>query len=142
LDKFFAAFPHLHKFFDDNAEFGMKNLYIRSLRPVGRIRFFHPPLNEGERSAIGRQSKNYPIQETNASMLKIALVIMRKKIVYEGFPAKLHLPVHDEVLSSCPKERIEEWKKIQEEAMQRAADAFLENGLLGVDTEILDRWTK
>jgi DNA polymerase I-like protein with 3'-5' exonuclease and polymerase domains len=142
MDKFFAAFPHLHKFFDDNAESGMKNLYIRSLQPVGRIRFFHPAMNEGEKSAIGRQSKNYPIQETNASMLKIALVIMRQKIIREKFPAKLHLPVHDEVLSSCPRDKAKEWKKIQEDAMQKAANAFLDDGLLGVDTEILDRWTK
>jgi DNA polymerase I-like protein with 3'-5' exonuclease and polymerase domains len=50
--------------------------------------------------------------------------------------------VHDEVLSSCPRDKAKEWKKIQEDAMQKAANAFLDDGLLGVDTEILDRWTK
>jgi DNA polymerase I-like protein with 3'-5' exonuclease and polymerase domains len=142
MDKFFSTFSHLEKFFNDNAAFGIKNNYIIGLPPTKRIRFFHTPVNEGERSAIGRQSKNYPIQEANASMLKVALVSMRNYIRDYNFPAKLHLPVHDEILSSCPRNKAEEWKAIQEKCMENAADMFLEKGLLGVDTKILDRWTK
>jgi DNA polymerase-1 len=142
MDKFFSTFSHLEKFFNDNAESGIKNNYIVGLPPTKRIRFFHTPVNEGERSAIGRQSKNYPIQEANASMLKIALVLMRNYIRDYKFPARLHLPVHEETLSSCPRNKAEEWKEVQEKCMIDAADMFLEKGLLGVDTEILDRWTK
>lgn len=58
------------------------------------------------------------------------------------FPAKLHLPVHDEILSSCYKDKAKEWESIQEYAMCFAADMFLEPGLLKTDTKILRRWTK
>ena len=75
-------------------------------------------------------------------MLKIALILMRNHIKDRKLPVILHLPVHDEVLSSCPKEFADEWKEIQETCMTQAADMFLEPGLLGVDTEILERWTK
>jgi len=47
-----------------------------------------------------------------------------------------------EILSSCHKDFAEEWKLIQEKAMTEAADLFLEPGLLGVDTHIMDRWRK
>jgi DNA polymerase I-like protein with 3'-5' exonuclease and polymerase domains len=67
---------------------------------------------------------------------------MRNYIRDYKFPARLHLPVHDETLSSCPRNKAEEWKEVQEKCMIDAADMFLEKGLLGVDTEILDRWTK
>ena len=142
MDRFFETFSHLKAFFQENSEFGKKHGFIKGLAPTKRIRFFHPPVHDGEKSAIGRQSQNYPIQEANASMLKIALVLMRKYIIENKYPAILHLPVHDEVLSSCPKDHAEEWKEIQEGCMIQAADMFLEPGLLGADTEVLERWTK
>ena len=142
MDNFFKVFNHLKAFFQQNSEFGIENHYIRGLEPVGRVRFFHPPANEGEKAAIGRQSQNYKIQEANASMLKIALVNMRKYIIEHDFPAKLVLPIHDETLSAAHKDRAEEWLEIQERIMREAADKFLEPGLLGVDSKITERWTK
>jgi DNA polymerase-1 len=139
---FFDTFPQLKIFFDKSEAEGQNDNYTVGLPPTNRIRFFHPPLNEGELNAIGRESKNFPIQEANASMLKIALIKLRNYIIEYKFPAKIHLPVHDEILSSCPKDRVKEWKVIQEKAMCDAADMFLEKGLLTVDTDILDRWTK
>jgi len=142
LNKYYKEFPGLKKFFAESEEFGMTNQYIRSAPPTKRIRFFHTPEHNGELQAIGRESKNFPIQETAASMVKIALIKLRKYIKKHNFPAKLILPVHDEILSACPKDKAEEWKKIQERAMTEAADLYLEKGLLGVETKITDRWTK
>jgi len=142
MNRFFATFPNLKTFFTKSEEFGIENNYIVGLEPTKRIRFFHPPLNSGEKSAIGRQSKNFPIQEANGSMLKIALITLRKYIMLNNFPAKLHLPVHDEILSSCAKDRAEEWLALQEKAMEEAADMFLEPGLLKVDSKIIERWKK
>ena len=110
--------------------------------PTHRVRFYHPPENDGELQAIGRESRNYQLQEANASMLKIALIKLRKYILNYNFPSKLHLPIHDEVLSSCHKDYAEEWSKIQAQAMQEAADMFVEPGLLKTETKILNRWTK
>lgn len=139
---FFKAFPNLKGFFEKSEKYGIANNRIVGLAPTNRIRFFHPPSNDGEKSAIGRASMNLPIQECNGSMLKIALIKLRRYIIDNNFPAKLHLPVHDEILSSCHKDYANKWVKIQERAMEEAADLFIESGLLKVDTEILDRWTK
>jgi DNA polymerase-1 len=82
------------------------------------------------------------IQETNASILKIALINLSKRIKTDNLPVKLHLPIHDEILASCPKYFAEEYLEIQEEEMVAAANLFVEEGLLGVDSKILDKWTK
>jgi len=126
----------------ESERFGIDNNYIIGAEPTSRIRFFHNPANDGEKQAIGREAKNFKIQAGNADMLKIALIKLRNYILKNNFPAVLHLPIHDEILSSCPKDRAEEWSKIQTQAMRDAADLFLEPGLLTVGTKIMDRWTK
>ncbi len=142
MAKFFKAFPRLEQFFDASEKSGQDKLYVRGLLPTGRIRFFEHPEHDQDNQAIGRAAKNFPIQECNASMLKIALVDLRERIIANNYPAMIHLPVHDEILSSCHKDFAEEWVTIQEDAMKKAADQFIEPGMLGADTDILERWTK
>jgi len=142
LDIYYDKFKALKIFFDEAERFGMNNKYIVGIPPTKRIRFFHEPLHNGELQAIGREAKNFRIQEAAASMVKIALIKLRKYIIDNNFPARLCLPIHDEILSTCLRDRSEEWKQVQERAMTEAADLFIEKGLLGVETKILDRWTK
>jgi DNA polymerase I-like protein with 3'-5' exonuclease and polymerase domains len=142
MNQFFTTFPKLKDYFASSESYGIANLHIRGLMPTGRIRFYEHPQNESDKSAIGRASKNYPIQECNATMLKIALVNLRDIIRKDKLPVKLHLPVHDEILSSAHKDFAEQWKVIQEREMRKAADLFLQPGLLGVDTDIIPIWTK
>ncbi len=82
------------------------------------------------------------IQAANADILKLALIALRKRIKDDDLPVQLHLPIHDEVLSSCPKEYAEEWKDIQEELMISAAEVYLDKSLVTVDSKILTKWEK
>lgn len=75
-------------------------------------------------------------------MLKIALIKLRKYIIRHNFPARLNLPVHDEILSSCRIDVKDQWLQIQELAMQEAVDMYTEKGLIKTDSKILERWTK
>jgi len=82
------------------------------------------------------------IQETNATILKIALINLSRSIKLTGLKAKLHLPVHDEILSSCHKDDTDKLITLQEKCMIEAGEVFLGKGLLGVDTKVLTKWTK
>jgi DNA polymerase I-like protein with 3'-5' exonuclease and polymerase domains len=75
-------------------------------------------------------------------MVKVALVALRDIIIKNNYPVKLHLPVHDEILASAHKDFADQWKVIQETEMRKAADLFIEPGLLGVETTIIEKWTK
>lgn len=84
-----------------------------------------------------------PIQNCNAEMTKTALVILRDQIVSTGIRAQLHLPIHDEIVSSCHKDDFDRWKTMQEGAMEYAAELYVGKGLLFTDSsEPLDKWTK
>lgn len=54
----------------------------------------------------------------------------------------IHLPIHDEILSSCHKDDVDEMVKVQEEVMLEASNEFIKGDLSSVDTNILTRWTK
>ena len=142
IEKFFETFPNLRIYFDGTKAFSIANKYVRSLQPTGRIRFFSHPEFKSEEEAIGREGMNFAIQETNATILKIALIKLSKAIKRSRLRAKLHLPVHDEILSSCHKDDADEMLKLQEKCMIEAGEVFLGPGLLGVDSKILTKWSK
>ena len=142
INKFFKAFPKFKKFFDKNEKFGMRNNFIKGVAPTNRIRFFHPPVEPGEISSIGRASKNFPIQEASASILKLALIKLREKAIVNKLDMRIHLPIHDEILSSCAEQDKDLLIEIQEEAMIEAAADFIDHKLVSVDTNVLDIWTK
>jgi len=142
IEKFFEAFPSLKSFFEGSKKFSMENNFIRSMMPTGRIRFFHVPENQGEKDAIGREGMNFGIQETNATMLKIALIKLAERIKREKLQARIHLPVHDEILSSCHKDIADYMLQVQEECMIEAGEIFLGKGYLGVESKILTKWAK
>lgn len=142
IKKFFTAFPKFNKFFSDNERFAINNLRIIGLPPTNRIRFYHYPEYESDKGTIGRSAKNFPIQEANASILKIAMIKLRQEILDRKLNFKIHLPIHDEILSSCHKDDVKSLIELQERCMIEAADEFLIEGLTKVETNILNRWTK
>lgn len=144
FDKYFKAFPAFKTFFEKNADFAVKHLYISTGPPMNRKRFFESPSKSYEISSIERKAKNAPIQGQSADMLKVALIKLTKKIaeyqVDDDFI--IHLPMHDEILAECPKEYSQKATKLLREAMLEAADEFLEKGLMDVDLNINDKWEK
>lgn len=142
INRFFKAFPNFERMFKKNREFAIENNYIRGLAPMKRIRFFLHPDNPGETSSIGRAAMNFPIQEHNSTILKVALIKLRKKIIEFDLPYKIHLPIHDEILSSCSKELAKDLKLLQEEVMLEAAAEMLEPNLCTVDSKITFKWEK
>jgi len=142
MDKFFETFPNLKAMFDESEKFAIDHQYIVGLPPTKRIRFFHYPVYDSDTKSIGRQGKNFKIQEANASILKIALIKLREEIRKNDLPFFIHLPIHDEILSSAPADRAEELKDLQERVMIEASEMFVGKGLTKVDSKISKVWEK
>ena len=70
----------------------------------------------GERIAL-----NSPIQGTAADIMKYATVRVAKALQQAGLQARLLLQVHDELIAECPKEEVEQVKKILKEEMEASA---------------------
>ena len=144
FDKYFEAFPAFKIFFEENAAFAVKHLYISTGPPMNRKRFFESPYKSYEISSIERKAKNAPIQGQSADMLKVALVNLSKEIAKRQIENQfiIHLPIHDEILAECPKEYSQKAIKILNKIMLEAAEEFLEKGLMSVDSNISKIWEK
>ncbi len=142
LAQFIAAMPVMTKFLEDCARIGMKHFLMKSA-PLGRIRFFEKTNDFKELQAIGRKSKNMPMQGGNADMTKLALIYIYEYIVKHDLPVRIVLQIHDEIICEVPEHLAEEWKVIQADLMMKAADKILLNKVpMKVDAEITDYWKK
>ncbi len=90
----------------------------------------NPRLVEKEFSAaenkIKRLSQNYPIQGESADVTKYAAVLFFKEILKRDWfmIVKMVNQVHDELLIECPKDIVEEVKKVLVDCMEEAGKPF------------------
>ena len=117
IDTFFKKLPNVRKMMDRFGNFALQ--HGRIIDPVfGRSRYFEKwklAVRE-EHAGIIRQAYNYPIQCSGSSLLKIALVLLRRWINHNSLQGKVQIlmPYHDEVsIQSYP-----EYTKRAKEALQ------------------------
>jgi DNA polymerase I-like protein with 3'-5' exonuclease and polymerase domains len=107
---YYKNFPKLKTFFNSLAEFGQTNGYITTFPPISRKRFFpnHEEIVEKAKTdkeyqaklaAIGRESKNTPIQGTSADIIKLATATLFNEILRNNMlnNVKIINQVHDEL---------------------------------------------
>lgn len=85
-------------------------------------------------------AKNFPIQSTNADVLKIAMAKVRP--ILKQYNAFLVNVVHDEMLIECPTEHSETLLPIVKEVMLEAGRRYIKCVPLDVSGMIADSWTK
>ena len=146
IRKYFETFPGVRDFLEGNGESAVQNCYIRMPDLFGRIRFFSPPIDNGEKAAIKRQGQNAPIQGSSANITKYAAVLianyldendLNDDVKFLGF-------LHDELWYAAKRDFAEEWMEKQCELMELAAEKVLKNDLLKVEGDIFydQKWHK
>jgi DNA polymerase-1 len=98
IDDYFAQFPGVRAYMDEQIAFCREHGYIRTL--MGRRRYL-PDItsaNNTVRAAAERVAINAPMQGTAADIIKIAMVRIHRRLKEEGFRSKLLLQVHDELV--------------------------------------------
>lgn len=146
INKFFLIVPKVKVFLDSLGELGLTRGYIRSSPPYSRIRFFDnwrgsETLSE-DRGKIERQSKNMPIQSTNADIIKLALVNTQELIDKESYPVNILLSVYDEIQTECEESFAEEWSNILEDIMKSSAETIIKTIPVVVDCGVSNYWCK
>ena len=145
IDKFFKVVPKVKSFLESISKVGMIKGMIRT-PPPSRIRFF-PQHKEAIESgddkaiaAIGRMSKNHPIQGANANITKLALCKIQDRIDLENLDMKILLPIHDAILVEAHKDIQEYAIKLVQEEMITAAETLIKSVPVKVDTVVGDCW--
>jgi len=144
IDRFYGTFPNIYKYLSSMAEEAVKDQFIRTPDPIGRVRRFAYPEHQGDESAIKRAAMNMPIQGASANMTKWAICLIKNYIEEHDLSHKFKfcLPLHDEVRYICWEEFAEEALEIIIDKMEEAAFLILGNRLLKAEGEITDVWEK
>lgn len=91
---------------------------------------------------IKRNSQNYPIQGTSASITKYAMYLYYKHLLTDELLFKVLIPniVHDEALVEAPKDIAELEATILKQCMEDAGLKFVQRIKLTATPVIADRW--
>jgi len=94
--------------------------------------------------AMKRVGGNTPIQGGNADITKIAMAILRKRLIKGGYypNARICLQVYDEIVVDAPASVGHEVRKIQEDVMIEAGQRVIRNIPVIVEGELTTHWTK
>ena len=145
LEKFFAAYPDLQKFFEDRKAEVETQGYVETM--YGRRRYFPGVSRLGSEriSAAKREAMNAPIQGTVADMLNIALINL-DRMRYDTDVGRLIgwevvVGIHDALLVHVPEEYVTTMAKILKFCMSDSVPLPGTGGVtLGVDVEYGERW--
>lgn len=102
IRQYHQSYPAVIEFLEGLVERARERGYAETL--AGRRRYI-PQLrsrNPRERASGERVAVNMPIQGTQADMIKLAMVRLRRRLREEGLGSRMILQVHDELLFEVP----------------------------------------
>jgi len=122
IDDYYANYPEIKDFMDNNQEFARVNGYVKTLFNRGRYIDEIISNNYQTREFGKRIAMNAPIQGTAADILKIAMVKIYNAFEKEKIKSKMILQIHDEIVLDVIKSEEEKVTEIVREIMQNAVD--------------------
>jgi DNA polymerase-1 len=139
IDAYLARFPHVQDFLARTIEQAKQDGFVTTLlgrrRPVPELRVS----NRQIRSAGERVAVNFPMQGSNADIIKVAMIDIHRRLRDEGRAARLVLQVHDELLLEVPDNEVKDVKQLVRAEMVGAFDL---DPPLAVDVGVGDNWAE
>ncbi|MEG2261301.1 MAG: DNA polymerase I [Raoultibacter sp.] len=139
IDRYFSAYPGVRTYLDRTVEdarqagfattmFGRKRHIAEIKSANGNTRAF------GERTAM-----NHPMQGSAADIIKLAMTEVARRMLVEGFNAKLLLQVHDELDFSVPADEIDQVSAMVKDVMENVVQLHVP---LDVSISFGDNWAE
>ncbi len=122
IDRYFTAYPGVRTYLDETIELAKEKGFAETM--FGRKRHI-PELRTGAGSQRGfgeRTAMNHPMQGSAADVIKLAMHEVQRRLMAEGFRAKLLLQVHDELDFSVPEDEAEALTEMVTEVMEHVAE--------------------
>ena len=139
IERYFLAYPGVRAYLDATIEEAKAKGYAETM--FGRKRHI-PELmatNASQRGFGERTAMNHPMQGSAADIIKLAMARVQRRLMDEGFQAKLLLQVHDELDFSVPEGEIERLGAMVREVMEHVAELRVP---LDVDVSWGDNWAE
>lgn len=100
---------------------------------LGRVRIFN--------GDVYGEAANFPIQNTNAEAMKIALININKYLTTNQL-GRIVMNIHDEVVVECREDVVQEVMKEVEHLMSKSISYFLDTVTGGAEAKFNDHWEK
>jgi DNA polymerase-1 len=139
IDAYLARFPYVQDFLARTIEEAARDGYATTLlgrrRPVPELRVSNRQVRQaGERIAV-----NFPMQGSNADIIKVAMIRIHRRLRDEGRAARLVLQVHDELLLEVPGGEV---KPVRELVRAEMVGAYDLDPPLAVEVGVGDNWAE
>ena len=122
IDRYFEAYPGVRRYLDETIaqarERGFAETMCGRKRHIVELR----AKNAQQRGFGERTAMNHPMQGSAADIIKMAMNEVQRRLVNEGFEAKLMLQVHDELDFSVPEGEAERLAAMVREVMQNVVE--------------------
>lgn len=139
IERYFEAYPGVRTYLDETITVAKEKGYAETM--FGRKRHI-PELKAGNANQRGfgeRTAMNHPMQGSAADIIKLAMTEVQRRLMEEGFRARLLLQVHDELDFSVPQDEIERLSAMVKEVMEGVAELRVP---LVADVSFGDSWAE
>ncbi len=143
-EAYFARFPSVRAWIENNLEFGREHGYVRTL--LGRRRYM-PDLRSRTyplRSAAEREATNAPMQGSAADLMKLAMVRIERALRSSDLDAAMLLQIHDELIFEVAAKQLRDVAALVKDEMEHAIalavplEVTLKSGWTWFEVERLD----
>jgi len=137
IDRYFQIHHAIRDYLDNTKIFAREHGYVQSL--FGRRRYL-PEIQGNVPMLIAmaeRMAINMPIQGTAADIMKMAMLSAHGWLTHSGWPAKMLLQVHDELVIECAEEAVDAVARGVKGLMEGVASFEVP---LAVNVEVGDNW--
>jgi DNA polymerase-1 len=137
MDRYFERYSGVKKFLDGLITGAKEKGWTSTAAGRKRVLADLKSANPMVRANAERMAMNTPIQGTASDLMKLAMQKIDAELIKRGLKSKLTIQVHDEVVLDCPKNEVEEVKRLVVDAMEGAMKLSVP---LKVNVEVGANW--
>lgn len=120
INKYFEKYPKVHNYMLGNVAFCKQHGYVETLTGRRRIIREINSANHFQRAFGERAAMNMPLQGSAADIIKIAMINVNNRLMWEKLHSKLILQVHDELIIDTKSNELDKVIIILKEEMEKA----------------------
>jgi len=123
IDSYFGRFSRVKEYLEETKRMAGEKGYVETI--LGRRRYF-PELQSASASSGNRRrgaeraAINMPIQGSAADIIKLAMIVLQRRLGEQELPAYLVLQVHDELVLEVREDALEATRALVVDSMENA----------------------
>jgi DNA polymerase-1 len=139
INAYFTRFANVRTYLEQIKQDAYRDGYVETV--LGRRRYLQDlrAANPVLRSAAERMAVNMPFQGSNADIMKLAMVAIRRRMRERSMRSQMVLQVHDELVFDVYPDELEDLKPIIKHEME---DAYQLSVPLGVEVKVGPNWNQ